>query len=114
MMESELKSETRGLADNPGTQTVEEDLFTLNVMAPDLLEQVPVLFEETVRGSLTYMLGARESRSMLEWFRAKELTDRHGVFARLASVYGERASPLQNMIDRVFGMRVHELLQQLN
>jgi len=114
MMESELKRETRGLVNQQGMQTVEEDLLTLNAMAPDLLEHVPVLFEETVRGSLSYMLGAKASRSMLEWFRANELTDRSGVFARLTSVYGERASPLQNMIDRVFGMRVHELLQQLN
>ncbi len=60
-MQGDLKSETRGLADQAGIPTVEEDLLTLNAMAPDLLEHVPVLFEETVRGALSYMLGGKES-----------------------------------------------------
>ena len=102
------------LRTKPGIPTVEEDLLTLNAMAPDLLEHVPVLFEETVRGALSYMLGGKESGNVLAWFRGDELTNRQGVFARLASVYGERASPIQKMIDRVFGIRVHELLQQLS
>jgi hypothetical protein len=113
MMRGDLRRETSALADEAGIETVEEDLFSLNAIAPDLLEHVPALFEETVRGSLSYMLGARESKKLLDWFRADELRNRDGVFSRLASVYGERASPLQIMIDRAFGIRVHHLLQQL-
>jgi len=92
---------------------VEEDLLTLNVIAPDLLERVPVLFAETVRESLSYMLGTKESGNVLGWFRESELANRAGVFDRLVSVYGAKASPIQKVIDRVFGMRVHELLWQL-
>jgi hypothetical protein len=114
MMPLNLKNEVIELADKPETQNVEQDLFTLNAIAPDLLEQVPVIFEATVRESLTYMLGSNESRGVLGWFRDNELASRQWVFSRLAAVYGERASPLQNMIDRVFGMRVHDLLRQLN
>ena len=120
MMPQDLKSKTSDLAkiaaiaDQPEMQRVEQDLFSLNATAPDLLEHVPVMFEETVRESLTYMLGTNESRGVLAWFRGSELTSRQWVFARLTSVYGIRASPLQNMIDRVFGMRVHDLLLQLN
>lgn len=113
MMRSDLMTETHALADKPGIQTVEQDLLTLNEIAPDLLEHVPVLFEETVRGSLSYMLGAKESKNLLDYFRADELKNRQGVFSRLASVYGERASPIQKMIDRAFGIRVHDLLLQL-
>jgi len=94
-------------------QSVEQDLFALNAIAPDLLEHVPVLFKETVRESLSYMLGTKESKGVLARFRDDELASRPEVFARLVSVYGTRASPLQKMIDRVFGMRVHNLLQQL-
>lgn len=101
------------LAGQPEAISVEEDLFALNAMAPDLLENVPILFEETVRESLTYMLGTKESTGVLSWFRGDELACRQGVFARLLAVYGDKASPLQNMIDRVFGMRVHELVRQL-
>jgi len=113
-MPLDLKDKVTDVADQAETLSVEQDLLALNAIAPDLLEHVPVLFEETVRGSLTYMLGAKESKGVLSWFRGHELASRQEVFARLASVYGDRASPLQRMIDRVFGMRVHELLQQLS
>ena len=114
MMPLDLKNEAVELAILPEVQNVEQDLFTLNAMAPELLEQVPFIFEGTVRESLMYMLGSKESRGVLAWFRENELASRQWVFARLVSVYGVRASPLQNMIDRVFGMRVHDLLRQLN
>ena len=101
------------LSQRQETRGVEEDLFSLNAMVPELLEHVPVLFEETVRDSLNYMLGTKESTGVISWFRGDELACRQGVFARLSAVYGEKASPLQIMIDRVFGMRVHELVRQL-
>jgi hypothetical protein len=113
MMPLELKNEAI-IAGQPEMQSVEQDLFALNAIAPDLLEQVPVIFEATVRESLAYMLGSKESRGVLAWFLDNELASRQWVFARLASLYGDRASTLQNMIDRVFGMRVHDLLRQLN
>jgi hypothetical protein len=107
------QDEVARLRDQPEALSVEEDLFTLNAMAPDVLDQVPSLFAETVRESLSYMLGAKESGGVLAWFRGDELASRAGVFDRLVSVYGQRASPIQKMIDRVFGMRVHELLGRL-
>jgi len=114
MMPLDLKNEPIELANQPEMQGVEQDLFTLSAIAPDLLEHVPVIFEATVRESLTYMLGSKEARGVLAWFRDNELASRQWVFSRLASVYGEKASPLQNMIDRVFSMRVHDLVRQLN
>jgi hypothetical protein len=114
MMPLDLKNNATDVADQPEMQGVEQDLFTLSAMAPDLLEQVPVIFEATVRESLAYMLGSKESRGVLAWFRDNELASRQWVFARLVSVYGTRASTLESMIDRVFGMRVHDLLRQLN
>jgi hypothetical protein len=101
------------LAKQPDVQSVEEDLFTLDAMAPQLLGQVPVLFEQTVKDTLSYMLGAKESADVIAWFRSSELGSRPGVFARLLTVYGDKASPLESVIDRVFGMRVHQLVQQV-
>jgi hypothetical protein len=114
MMPQDLKNEGLALVIQPEMQNVEQDLFSLSAIAPELLEHVPVIFEATVRESLMYMLGSKESRGVLAWFRDSELASREWVFARLVSVYGARASPLQNMIDRVFGIRVHDLLRQLN
>ena len=96
-----------------GWQGVEEDLFSLDVMAPALLQDVPAIFEQTVRESLSYMVGAGESSRVLAWFHAGELACRQDVFARLSAVYGERASPIESVIDRVFGLRVHELVRKL-
>jgi len=101
------------LVERPEAQSVEEDLFVLNAMSPSLIEHVPVLFEETVKESLSYLLGAKESARVLGWFRGNELASRQGVFDRLTTLYGNRASPLESVIDRVFGMRVHELVRQL-
>jgi hypothetical protein len=113
MMPLDLKNQVTAPSNQPEMQSVEQDLFALNAFAPDLLEHVPAMFEETVRQSLTYMLGSKESKGVLAWFRGSELVSRQWVFARLVSVYGDRASPLQKMIDRVFGIRIHELVQQL-
>ena len=113
MTRAESDGAVSELVEQPKAQSVEEDLFVLNAMAPELLEHVPVLFEETVRNSLSYMLGTKESSRVLSWFRGNELACRQGVFSRLLAVYGEKASPIQSMIDRVFGMRVHELVRQL-
>jgi hypothetical protein len=110
---AEFEGGEGGLAGSPSAQGIEEDLFSLSALAPQLLADVPVLFEQTVRDSLSYMLGTRESAGVLSWFRGDELMCRDGVFARLLEVYGTKASPIQNMIDRVFGLRVHQLLQQL-
>jgi hypothetical protein len=99
--------------DSAGAQSVEEDLFALNALAPELLGGLPALFEETVRESLSYMLGTKESAGVLSWFQGDELKYRYGVYARLLELYGNKASPIQSMIDRVFGLRVHELLRQL-
>ena len=79
---------------------MEEDLFTLNAAAPELLEQLPSLFEAAVKDSLRYNLDTNESRSVLASLQDIMLGDRSEVFGRLASLYGNRASPLQQSIDR--------------
>ena len=114
VMAGHLRDEVAEIPNQAHAQNVEEDIFTLNAIAPDLLEHLPTLFEETVRESLGYMLGMEESRGVLARFRDDELASREVAFAKLLSVYGPaRASPLQKMIDRTFGIRVHNLLQQL-
>ena len=93
--------------------SVEEDLFTLSAIAPELLEEIPALFGETVKESLAYVLGPSASKGVIEWLRSDELQSRQGVFARLAALYGERATPIEALIDRVFGLQVRALVQRL-
>jgi hypothetical protein len=99
--------------DMPGMVGVEQDLFTLNAVAPSLLEQLPTIFEDAVRESLAYMLGRIESKCVLASFSPDQLVDRSEVFGRLVSLYNSRASPLQKGIDWAFQKRVHQLVNQL-
>lgn len=113
MISSELSLESKHAFEAKGMNGLEQDLFTLNAMAPDLLVCVPALFEESVKESLGYVLGMKETRGVLTWFREAELESRPEVFTRLASRYGDRASPLEKMIDQAFAKRVHDLLERL-
>ncbi len=97
----------------PGDESVEEDLFTLNAVAPSLLRQLPALFEEAVKDTLAFFLGTKESTGVLSYFRGVPLTDRSEVFGKLDSLYLDRASPLQRGIDRAFQIRVHRLVTQV-
>jgi hypothetical protein len=110
---SQLRAQSQNTTAKRGMNELEEDLFTLNAIAPSLLKQVPALFEESVRESLSLMLGMKASKGAMRWFRDADLGSRPEVFERLASRYGDGASPLQIMIDQAFKRRVHELLEQL-
>lgn len=90
---------------------LEEELFTLNSVAPYLVEKLPGLFEEAVREALGQMLGMKESTGVLRWLHDADLGSRPEVFERLASRYGDRASPLMSKIDEAFERRVHNLLE---
>ena len=111
MISAELKIESKNADAVRGMNELKSDLFTLNAIAPALLEDVPALFEEAVRESLSYMLGMKESKGVLRWLRDARLSSRPEVFARLLSHFGARASPLQNMVDEAFKRRVHTLLE---
>ena len=111
MISSELRVEAKNPAEVGAMNALEQDLFTLNATAPTLLDQLPGLFEEAVRESLGFMLGMKESTGVLRWLRDAQLSSRPEVFARLASRYGDRASPLQERIDEAFKRRVGNLLE---
>jgi hypothetical protein len=113
MVTSELRIEAENRTDFGRMNGLEQDLFTLNAMGPDLVDQVPAMFKEAVRESLRYMLGMKESKGVLAWFREAELASRPEVFTRLASRYGDTASPLKTMIDQAFKTRVHSFLESL-
>jgi hypothetical protein len=108
-----LRTEPKNAKDPRGMNELEQDLFTLNAIAPALLEQVPALFEEAVKETLGSSLGLKESKGALSWFRDADLRSRPEVFSRLASHYGGGASPLQIMIDKAFKNRVHNFLDSL-
>ena len=111
MISSELATNSSKAAGTRDMNDLEQDLFTLNATAPALLDQLPALFEEAVRESLGFMLGMKESTGVLRWLRDARLSSRPEVFARLASRYGDRASPLQDRIDEAFKRRVGNLLE---
>lgn len=94
-------------------ETLEEEIFSINAIAPELLEHLPGLFEEAVRGSLTSMLGNTESKSVLASLSHVGLGNRLEVFRSLNSAYGHRASPLQKAVDRSFQALVHGLAMQV-
>jgi hypothetical protein len=113
VISQDLTSQVTESPDLSEMGSLEEDLLSVNAVAPELLERLSVLFEETVRDALCYMLGEKASKDALGEFRKSELENRQAAFGRLTALYGPKASPLQKVIDRVFGMRVHDLLGQI-
>jgi hypothetical protein len=111
LMSTELAADSNEKSDARGANELEQELFTLNAVAPALLEQLPGLFEEAVRESLSHILGMKESTGVLRWLHDAALGSRPEVFARLASRYGDRASPLQARIDEAFERRVRNLVE---
>ena len=109
-MSGELGSTWKNVSDSRRMNDLEREIFTLDAAAPELLGELPRLFEEAVRESLGRMLGMKGSAGVLRWLQDAGLENRPEVFARLASHYGTRASPLQTMIDEAFERRFHKPL----
>jgi hypothetical protein len=96
-----------------GEDRLEQELFSINAVAPGVLEHLPRLFEEAVTESLTRILGARDASGILASLNRAGLGNRSEVFGLLDAICSHQASPLQKAVDRAFRTRVHNLAMQV-
>lgn len=96
----------------PRRQTVEEDLLALQVLAPDVAEDLPSLFKEAVTDSLARILGQNEARALMRLMARTNFESPYGVFGALDSVLQGGSKILREAIVEEFRVNVHLLLEK--
>jgi hypothetical protein len=92
--------------------SIEEELRTLNAMAPELLEEMPRLFKEAVVDSIRSEMGRKDFGLVLQSLPGIGPEHRPYVFRFLDSLYGDKARELEEAIDRRFRTEVRQLLRK--
>ena len=97
----------------PRRQTLEEELFTLRALAPDMIEDLPSVFKEAVTDSLTSILGEDKARAFLMLIAETEFASPSIVFGALDSILHEGSQILKDAIVKEFRANVHLLLEKV-
>ena len=92
--------------------SVEEDLRDLKAVAPELIQTLPKLFLSAVVDSITNGMGEHDFGLVLKSLPGIGPEHRFYVFRFLESLYGERATELEQAIDSRFQSEVKRLLRQ--
>ena len=87
--------------------TLEEEVFSLQVMAPEALRQLPELFAESVVDSATKVLGEATGEAFLRHIGDRRLSDPTEVYSRLDSYLMEGSEEMKKAIAEAFRRRVH-------
>ena len=96
----------------PKRHTVEEDLLSLQALAPDMAEDLHSLFKEAVTYSLVGILGANEARALVRQIAGTDLESPYAVFETLDSFLHGGSQTLRNAIVEEFRVNVHLLLEK--
>lgn len=97
----------------PRRQTLEEELLTLQALAPDMIEDLHSLFKEAVTDSLANILGWDEARALVKLLAETEFESPSVVFAALDSFLHEGSQILKDAIVKEFRANVHLLLEKV-
>jgi hypothetical protein len=97
----------------PKRQTIEEELLTLQAIAPDMAEDLYSLFEEAVTDSLANILEESGARALVRLMGEANIESPSEVFAILDSIFHEGSSTLKSAITEEFRMNVHLLLKKV-
>lgn len=89
---------------------LEEDLLTLNAIAPELVEVLPELFKNAVVDSIRRGMGGHDFGLVLKSLPGIGPEHRFYVFRFLDSLYGEKARELEQAIDYRFQSEVRHLI----
>ena len=96
----------------PERQTVEEDLLALQVLAPDMAEDLHLLFKEAVTDSLASILGQKEARALMRRMVRTNFENPYMVFGALDSILHGSSQILRDAIVEEFRVNVHLLLEK--
>jgi hypothetical protein len=96
----------------PRRQTIEEDLLTLQALAPDMAEDLHSLFKEAVTYSLGNILGENEARVLLRRIAGTDFESPYSVFEALDSILHGSSQILKDAIVEEFRVNVHLLVEK--
>jgi hypothetical protein len=96
----------------PKRQTVEEDLLALQVLAPDMAEDLHCLFKEAVTDTLASILGQNEARSLMRQLARTDFESPYSVFEELDSILHGGSKVLRDAIVEEFRVNVRLLLEK--
>jgi len=94
----------------PKRQTLEEDLISIQALAPDMVEDLHSLFKEAVVNSLANTLGRNEARALMRLMTRTDFESPREVFEALDSIFYEGSQILRDAIVEEFRVNVHLLL----
>jgi len=89
--------------------TLEEEILSLNEMAPEALAQLPELFAEAVVDSATKVLGEATGEAFIRHIGDRRLKDPNEVYSRLDSFLKEGSDAMKEAIKAAFRHRVHQI-----
>lgn len=92
-------------------QTMEEEIFSLNSLVPDLMEQLPVIFSESVINSVTSILGDATAEALIRHIGEDKLGSPAKVYESLDSFLQGGSGVLKGAILEEFRVKVHKLFK---
>ncbi|MGD0396162.1 MAG: hypothetical protein ABSB26_04545 [Nitrososphaerales archaeon] len=97
----------------PRRQTIEEELLTLQALAPDTIEDLHPLFKAAVIDSLVSILGESGARAVVILMAGTNFESPSGVYAALDSIFQEGSRFLRRAIVEEFSVNLHLLLERV-
>jgi hypothetical protein len=113
MQRVERKEDPERPTQSEQVTSIEEELRTLNSLAPELVEVLPRLFKKAVVDSIKSGMGGKDFGLVLDSLPGIGPEHRPLVFRFLDSLYGEKAGELERAIDRRFQSEVRQLLRKM-
>ena len=90
-------------------QTMEEEIFGLNSMVPDLKEQLPRIFSDSVVTSVMSIMGDAAGEALIRHIGEDKLTKPTLVYDSLDSFLHEGSAVVKGAILEEFRVKIHKL-----
>lgn len=94
-------------------QTLEEEIFTLHSLLPDMVARLPSLFSESVIDSMTSILGESSGEALIRRIGDESLLNPTEVYETLDSVFQDGSKILKAAIREEFRVKVHGLYKMI-
>ena len=90
-------------------QTMEEEIFSLNAMVPNLLQELPRIFADSVVGAITGIMGDVTGEALIRSIGEEKLKSPTKVYDSLDSTLLGGSSVLKAAILEEFRVKIHTM-----
>jgi hypothetical protein len=97
----------------PKRQTIEEELFDLQALAPDMIEDLRSVFKESVTDSMANLLNEDEARALAKLIAESDFGNPQEVFDALDSILHGGSHVIKDAIVEEFRINVHLMLEKV-